>query len=1666
MSLDMIPTHYPFEDMVEAQDTTSTDTVNMEVLENHDFQARQAEVVQFLDSTDIDTDLLAYDIDQEVSPHEANKTIFVRTESNQSDFALLQPTEKVRKTWYNHLEKLENKVDPFYASDHSCYSYQNSISSLDPSVIQATYLGPTNNYDYDTPHFPLSPELEIQAQLPSGLPIKVLFDTGSHKTILNRKFLQKYPTQFANFHKIPLEQEHKIRLPTGQIIYADGLLALPILISGHLFQFSVLVASFAEHVELVIGIESLIQLESFLFLADSTLSITPRCIPLYPTHDITLAPKEQTPIYLHGNLPNTFSSGHAITHILPLDQSLSILTIESEFINQSTCFLLTNTSSKIQTFLASEPFGYFDTRSIGYYEPLQASQILQTKPIVFPASTTSSFNTLISDSSNVVQGTDPPQDTQDPYPWLDLDDPRRFKSDRTILEETIDLSQSCLNNKECQQFYDLLTEYSDVFSLRDEIGLAPNMYVELEMLDKNPFFIRPFSVKENIKPKIDKEMKKLTILGILKKGLSGYSSPAMPIPRKNSDIPRIVADFRHLNTKLLQLNMSFPLVKECIQQIGASQCEVMSVIDLRDAYHTLRLSPSSQQYCGITPYYGSDTYLYQRLPMGLKVSPAIWQAFINKVLGPIPHRERHIAIMDDCLVHSKRIDHLQDLVNLFDSLRLHGLKISPKKCQFFRTSLIYMGYRFLIDGGKPSFTAMKDKCEAIRALETPKSVRDCRKFCGMVNFLATFLPDLQKHLIPIYNLTRKNQIFKWNEECQKAFDVIKLLLIKPPVLRMPDSVGLFTLVSDTSKIATGGVLYQAQGPYNKKYIVGYNSKKLPAAARNYSITELELFGLVINVHAFKEQLTGIYFECYCDHSALTYILNSKKRIVTKRLERLVWLLNRFNFSIYYLPGQKMHVADVLSRLAGRDLDPPDKVIPISFNVLKDVPPRRILPQRNRQPPHQQLFTIDKLKPSQIPTFYKPQHTTSTQKTSPTVRIERRSSSVPSNPRRHSRTNIPLTPPSSQTSTNTPIHNKQVRDEHSMPLTPPSTPNISSTPIVSRPIMHRSNIQRSLFPPTPPRSQSLPPRPAMSTEDSTPVRTTLINPLLEIPQTLPPVDLPPPQQESLETFRPPEKYLYRKPLPVLQHSSNLNLFTRHIPKQKDIEDFLKILRAKVLHSYSLPLLASEIQQAYKTSPAFKNIYQYITTNMLPSTKRVQRSVIANAENYIVADDLLFRLHESYRNKQLVRRCLLVIPESHEHIVFQHYHDSLLGAHYGPLNTFYTIRDKYYIHNLFDKINKYVSSCNECQKQKTKRNKERYTYPRIPLSYNPMAYISADIKYMPKGIYGYEFLLVVVCEITGFIVAIPLVKHDAVSIAHALLDKVVFLFGPPKTLIVDEDRALSSKVMHFILDALKVNLKIVSSHNHGSLKTERYIQTINNLITRQLTGKGKEWPLFVMSTCYAMNTFVSPTTGFSPYELVFLKKPPDLLNLYFEPLQTVAKDFREYCIKMKARLEEISTVVMEMKALQQQRQAEITAQQPEPLHVFQEDQLVYFLAPSASSLATKTRKCTADFVGPLVISKVLDNTHYVLSDLQGRILVGVYHINRLKPAKVRTPGGIVTTYSQLRDAFQRISQEDTDRATALPEASSTALLQSVYDYPITHHCFTNTACTCIEDIIPLG
>ena len=174
----------------------------------------------------------------------------------------------------------------------------------------------------------------------------------------------------------------------------------------------------------------------------------------------------------------------------------------------------------------------------------------------------------------------------DPYPWLDKDDPRRYLTDRECLEKYIDLSDSDITEGEKRNLYKVLYKYKKAFSLRDEIGLCQSIEVELELRDESPFFIRPFPIKESDKDIVDKEMRKGCLLGILKK--SSYSSPIMLIPRNLSGIPRIVTDFRHLNSRLVTLQPSISLVKDAIQILGASDCEILSLADLRDAYQIVR----------------------------------------------------------------------------------------------------------------------------------------------------------------------------------------------------------------------------------------------------------------------------------------------------------------------------------------------------------------------------------------------------------------------------------------------------------------------------------------------------------------------------------------------------------------------------------------------------------------------------------------------------------------------------------------------------------------------------------------------------------------------------------------------------------------------------------------------------------------------------------------------------------------------------------------------------------------------------------------------------------------------------------------------------------------------------------------------------------------------
>ena len=196
-------------------------------------------------------------------------------------------------------------------------------------------------------------------------------------------------------------------------------------------------------------------------------------------------------------------------------------------------------------------------------------------------------------------------------------------TDAEILRLKLNLEDLLLDNKDKEEFLTKTDDFHDVFSLREEIGTCPFIEVHLKLKDETPFFVRPYPMRDEHKKVIQKEMDRSEHLGIICKGLTGYSSPVVLVKRKNKNFYRVCSDFGILNEKLLKINHAFPLVRDCIEQLGRSKCNYMSTIDLRDAFHTLQLAKTSQKYCGITPYYISPTYHYLCMGMGMSVSPQI-----------------------------------------------------------------------------------------------------------------------------------------------------------------------------------------------------------------------------------------------------------------------------------------------------------------------------------------------------------------------------------------------------------------------------------------------------------------------------------------------------------------------------------------------------------------------------------------------------------------------------------------------------------------------------------------------------------------------------------------------------------------------------------------------------------------------------------------------------------------------------------------------------------------------------------------------------------------------------------------------------------------------------------------------------------------------------------
>ena len=271
-------------------------------------------------------------------------------------------------------------------------------------------------------------------------------------------------------------------------------------------------------------------------------------------------------------------------------------------------------------------------------------------------------------------------------------------------------------------------------------------------------------------------------------------------------------------------------------------------------------------------------YKCERMPSGLTNALATFQCLMESCLGEL-HLNWCIIYLDDIIVFSKTPEeHLKQLQGVFDKLAKAGLKLKPSKCELFKFRITYLGHIISATGIETD----PKKIEAVKNWTLPRTVTDVHSFLGFTNHYCRFIQGSAKVAQPLNvlisgdNANHKKSLVNWNPECQQAFDQLKDLCTKTPILAYINYKKPFQLQMDASDLGLGAVLYQNDNHGHQRVIV-YASCSLSNTERNYSVHKLEFLALKWAVtDRFHKYLYGGQFDVYTDNNPLTYILTSAK----------------------------------------------------------------------------------------------------------------------------------------------------------------------------------------------------------------------------------------------------------------------------------------------------------------------------------------------------------------------------------------------------------------------------------------------------------------------------------------------------------------------------------------------------------------------------------------------------------------------------------------------------------------------------------------------------------------------------------------------------------------------------------------------------------------------
>jgi hypothetical protein len=454
------------------------------------------------------------------------------------------------------------------------------------------------------------------------------------------------------------------------------------------------------------------------------------------------------------------------------------------------------------------------------------------------------------------------------------------------------------------QVEELLREFTDVFPENLPNSLPPDRG-HLHRIELEPGHTPPSKPTYRLSFAEQTELKK-QLLDLLEKGFiqpskSPFGAPILFVKKKDGTL-RLCIDYRALNRITIKNKCPLPRIDDLLDRLQGAK--YFSCLDLRSGYHQVLVHPDDIEKTAFRSRYGH--FEFKVLPFGLCNAPATFQTLMNDVF----RREADdfvLIYLDDIMIFSNTAEeHLAHIRVVLQRLRDHKLYAAPKKCKFFQTRIEWLGHIVSNQG----IEVDPRKTDSVNEWPTPKTVLQVMSFLGLASYYRRFIQDFSQVAAPLTNLTRKDRTFVWGEAEESSFQTLKTLLTKTPVLVLASPDFPFTLHTDASVDAIGGVLMQDQGDGLRP--VSYFSRKLSAAERNYPTHEQEMLALIYALKQFRHYLMGAPRSvAYTDHYGLKYLQTQSN--LNARQTRWMGLLQEFDLHIDYLPGKSNVVADALSR---------------------------------------------------------------------------------------------------------------------------------------------------------------------------------------------------------------------------------------------------------------------------------------------------------------------------------------------------------------------------------------------------------------------------------------------------------------------------------------------------------------------------------------------------------------------------------------------------------------------------------------------------------------------------------------------------------------------------------------------------------------------------------